>query len=304
MKRAHAELDVHFDEHIKFDGLSLAHLGLIACGISYCNRALTDGKIPRGRIRSWGIDGEAEALTAELIRRRIWKAIPEGFEIVGFLDHNRSRAEVMASLEAKKKRQAEYYKRKTEKVNNPKNNEGNNSFSTRRTGVNDDASEIVEAVVVDVDVVKILNPNTDTARAREEEPPESPSEVRLVVAQVADDLVPEPTRAERQAEREHAYRAAYCRGIEAGKGSPFAWPHGGWAQKELNDAIATHAKGWETGRVIRGEELLQWVEVYASEFASEVVSNGRATFFSNLEPKGFMRWLNSRPKHKPKRTGT
>jgi hypothetical protein len=175
---SYAQLDVHFDEHVKFEGLSLAHLGLMACAIAYANRTLSDGRIPRRKLAAWGVDGEAAGVVDELIRRGIWQKSADGYVIVGYLDHNPSAAQVKAKMALKRERQARFYEKK--KNTTPKTYAGSGSFSTRRKGVNVDDLNRVNSSVVDgvVDEVKDLR-DPDLTRARSA-PPAEPSSVDVV----------------------------------------------------------------------------------------------------------------------------
>ena len=93
---AYAPLDEKFDDHPKYIEYGVAEMGLIACGITYCNRNLTDGVIPRSwPTRRFG--PEIEPVVQRLLRDGVWRRRDDGsFEIVGFLDHNRSKEEILA----------------------------------------------------------------------------------------------------------------------------------------------------------------------------------------------------------------
>jgi hypothetical protein len=101
----HAVLDDGFDDHPRYASCDLARIGLVATAITYANRHLTDGVIPAAwPKRRWGRAGEAAARF--LVEEGIWLRRDDGdFEIDGFLDHNPSKAEVLAqraeSLDAK-----------------------------------------------------------------------------------------------------------------------------------------------------------------------------------------------------------
>ncbi len=101
---SYAQLDEHFDEHPKYQNLELEHFGLMACGISYCNRLLTDGKIPMKVVRGFGASGRGVEIAEELVAAGVWSLSVAGYEIVGFLDHNPSRAKVLARREAERAR--------------------------------------------------------------------------------------------------------------------------------------------------------------------------------------------------------
>lgn len=99
----YAQIDDRFDEHPKYAAadFDLEHFGMQACAITYCNRHLTDGRIPDAAVRKMG-RGNARrnlALASHLVDVGIWRRVDGGFEIVGFLDHNSSRAEVLSRRE-------------------------------------------------------------------------------------------------------------------------------------------------------------------------------------------------------------
>lgn len=91
----YAQLDDTFDDDPKYANAELEDMGLIAAGITYAHRHLTDGRIPRSwPRRRWGKAGE-HAVTS-LLRDGIWAERSDGdLEIVGFLDRYPSRAEVL-----------------------------------------------------------------------------------------------------------------------------------------------------------------------------------------------------------------
>jgi hypothetical protein len=89
-----AQLDLRFDEHPRYFDYGAAEMGLIACAITCANRLLSDGIIPRGwPSRRFGAD--IESIVKRLVTDGVWKRLRDGnYEIVGYLDHNRSKQEV------------------------------------------------------------------------------------------------------------------------------------------------------------------------------------------------------------------
>lgn len=100
MTTAYAPIDVHFDEHAKYADFGLEEMGLIACAITRANRTLSDGRISRHwPERRFG--RAARKVVQTLLEEGVWKVREDGdYEIVGYLEHNRSRAEV-ESIRAK-----------------------------------------------------------------------------------------------------------------------------------------------------------------------------------------------------------
>ena len=91
-----------------------------------------------------------------------------------------------------------------------------------------------------------------------------------------------------------AYRAAYERGLEE-SGFVTAIPWGLAAQGSLNQSLLKFAKydeGPTAGKSIRGAKLLEWIATRAREFGTFLLSKAsEAQYYSNGEPKGFLRWL-------------
>jgi hypothetical protein len=91
------KLDDSLYDHPKLDELPpamrLACVGLWAVSISWCNRRLTDGHVPKGRIRLLGgTIQQAEALVSV----RLFDKEADGYRVHDFLDFNDSREYVMS----------------------------------------------------------------------------------------------------------------------------------------------------------------------------------------------------------------
>ena len=93
---SYACLDDHWDEHPKYVDLELEHFGLMACGIVYCNRNLTDGFVPEKAVRGFGASGKGIRLAERLVTSGQWAKTDGGYQIVGYLDHNPSKEQVLA----------------------------------------------------------------------------------------------------------------------------------------------------------------------------------------------------------------
>lgn len=93
---AYTCLDDHWDEHPKYAMLDFGHMGLMACATVYCNRLLTDGFVPDRYVRARA----GNRLASKLVEVGVWTREESGYRIVGYLDHNASRAEVLAKREA------------------------------------------------------------------------------------------------------------------------------------------------------------------------------------------------------------
>ncbi len=97
-------LDDGFAEHPKIAALSDGALALWITGLSYCNRNLTDGFIPRGvgygQLRY--CDGNAVPAIRELESLGMWTETDGGWEVHDYLDYQPSKADVLSLREARK----------------------------------------------------------------------------------------------------------------------------------------------------------------------------------------------------------
>ncbi len=91
---SYAPLDVHFDEHRKFARLELEHFGLMACALAYCNRVYSDGFVPDKAVRGFGASGKGAKVADRLVSEGIWERVDGGFSVVGYLEHNLSKAQI------------------------------------------------------------------------------------------------------------------------------------------------------------------------------------------------------------------
>lgn len=95
-----AKLDDCFADHPKFAGLSLAAVGLWACGLAYCSRHLTDGEISKKMLHRISPEAAPAASAAELVAAGIWHDVGDRYEVHDYLKYNPSRAKVLAQREA------------------------------------------------------------------------------------------------------------------------------------------------------------------------------------------------------------
>lgn len=97
----HTRLDIHFDEHPSHAEMELEHLGLHVCAVTYCNRNLTDGFVSDRAVRGFGKSGKAPKIAVQMVKLGKWERVEGGYQIVGFLDWNPSKVEVLARRAAK-----------------------------------------------------------------------------------------------------------------------------------------------------------------------------------------------------------
>jgi hypothetical protein len=94
-----ARIDDRITTHHKFQSLSDASLGLWTRCLAWCGGALTDGRIPKSKVRQWDSHGRK---TAQLVAAGLWEDNPTDYVFHDFLDFNRSRDEVLAGRAEKR----------------------------------------------------------------------------------------------------------------------------------------------------------------------------------------------------------
>lgn len=87
-------LDVAVHRSVRLADLTIEEFGLWVLGLSFCNDDKTDGFIPEKAIRGFGQCGRGPKLAVELVKKGRWARVDGGYQSVGFLDHNRSKAEI------------------------------------------------------------------------------------------------------------------------------------------------------------------------------------------------------------------
>jgi hypothetical protein len=101
----------------RIDDSMMLHPKIVAAGpiaeliqyraLQYCNRFLTDGFVPAGAVPSLLTGLEAFTLgrdwPAEMVRTRLWSVRRGGYLVHDFLDYNRSKADVIAERDRKRK---------------------------------------------------------------------------------------------------------------------------------------------------------------------------------------------------------
>ena len=115
-----------FADHEKFANVGPLGIAVWLAGLAYCNRNLTNGRIPRTAanrllyIEGLGIftsnysgeDAQVSDGIAELVGAGLWAEQGAHFLVHDYLDYQPSRDEVQAQREKNAWRQAEFRKRK------------------------------------------------------------------------------------------------------------------------------------------------------------------------------------------------
>jgi hypothetical protein len=277
-----AQLDDHFDDSPKYVDYDAAVMGLLACGITYANRHLTDGVIPRGwPKRRFPRDGEKALAVA--LRDARWVLREDGnLQIVGFLDHNLSRDEVLEKRRAKAET-----KQEAGRVGGLRSGEARRSkreAESKQTPSSDEAPAGKHAKQNEPLSSPLLSLSDPT---NERENPLTPFEPESCVTRIATLDEPEPLPPGVTA-TQLGYQRAYETGIARGKQSPYAMPSD--QRGFLHTVLTTFARNRE-GKAIRGDKLTEWIIVQAESFAQQVRGKD-AQFYSSFGPKGFLKFMN------------
>jgi hypothetical protein len=105
-------LDDQFPDHPKVLAAGPAAAWLYVCGIGYCNRLLTDGRIPAGQVRKLADVDNAPELAARLVDVGLWEATEDGYIIHDFLEYQPSAEQVKAERADNARRQQEWRERR------------------------------------------------------------------------------------------------------------------------------------------------------------------------------------------------
>lgn len=100
----YALLDDGFYDHPNFANIPDDLVGVWAKGLAYCNRHLTDGRIPIGTARRFCVTSDQKTIVERMVDAGLWTADFEDVWHIGYLDHNPSRAKVKAKLKKAKSR--------------------------------------------------------------------------------------------------------------------------------------------------------------------------------------------------------
>lgn len=95
------KIDAGIAEHPKIAAVGPLGLALHVAAITYCERNLTDGFVPRGvAARLISADG-LEELIEQMVAVRLWEVVEGGYLVHDYLAFNQSKAEVLALREVR-----------------------------------------------------------------------------------------------------------------------------------------------------------------------------------------------------------
>jgi len=98
------KIDDQFASHPKVLKAGPAAAWLYICGLTYCNRYLTDGFIPAQAVRLLADLDDPEEQAAALVNAGLWEVTDGGYMVHDFLDWNPSAEEVRSEREAARER--------------------------------------------------------------------------------------------------------------------------------------------------------------------------------------------------------
>lgn len=194
------------------DDLLFSAIGVLVLALGYADRQRTDGAISRSAMRrtvTLGLD--ADAIIAELVRVGFLEPTADGWQIVNYLDWQRSAAEIDAAIEQRReagrrsaeeraKRAAE---KETEQRTNPTERIGEERIGEDRSAVEISLNEPLNGSL-NGPLSGVLEPAgegfdeylLDAARAlsRRSPKPVTPADVAATVAKTAPDAMPSEVR--------------------------------------------------------------------------------------------------------------
>jgi hypothetical protein len=101
------KVDDQFADHPKFVGLSNDAVAMWVRGLAYCNRHMTDGRIPADAAPALAKHKKPHAIARELIAARLWNETPGAYLVHDFLALNEARVDrerKLAEAKARKER--------------------------------------------------------------------------------------------------------------------------------------------------------------------------------------------------------
>lgn len=103
---AWVKLDDGFAEHPKIEEAGPLAAWLHVAALCYCNRQLTDGFIPEGKVGRLADVPQVKRHVAALVRVGLWHPVDGGYQIHNYLEFQPSKAKVEAEREDARKRMA------------------------------------------------------------------------------------------------------------------------------------------------------------------------------------------------------
>lgn len=93
-----------FPEHAKVAAAGPAAAWLYVCGLAYCSRLLTDGRIPKSVALRLADIKAPQREVAKLVAVGLWHDVDDAYEVHDYAEHQRSSEQVEADREAARER--------------------------------------------------------------------------------------------------------------------------------------------------------------------------------------------------------
>jgi len=113
------KLDDQFPDHPKALACTAEAMWLHICGLCWCARHLTDGRIPRNAVPRLAVVKKPEDRAAELVAAGIWLEVDGGFEIHDYLKFQPSKSQVESQRQSQRDRQRESRARRSVSASTP-----------------------------------------------------------------------------------------------------------------------------------------------------------------------------------------
>lgn len=279
---AYATLEVQCGAHPKLGAkLTIEEFGLWSHGKVHCALHLTDGFIPDAAVRGFGACGRGPKIAHKLVAKGVWSRDDErgGYVHLGYLDHNPSKADVLAARAAKSEQASAAGKASAASRQRLPN--GRLAGAGQRP--------VGDALPTDRNELPTSSLHFTALHGSNQGGRSEPA--RLAPGASAEPPTPSDVDPEvRRITREQQYAEAYEAGIAAGKGGPYAMPTN--QAGDLHRAILKFSEGR------RDERLLNWIREAAADFAHDITRRAVTDpkiidVHAAYAPRGFVRWLST-----------
>lgn len=105
---AWVKLDDGFPEHPKVELAGDRAAWLYVCGLAYCSRTLSNGFIPKGRLRHLVRLPSPQKLADKLVEVGLWDALDNGWLVHDYAKHQRTKEQVERTRESNRIRAERY----------------------------------------------------------------------------------------------------------------------------------------------------------------------------------------------------
>lgn len=276
----YALLDDGFYDHPNFADAPDDLVGIWAKGLAYCNRHLTDGRIPksvaagfvrgtRSGTRSGTVPHERDTVIQDMIAQNFWLDRGDFIEHVGYLDHNPSRRSVLGKKKAAKERKQKWKDAK----------------DGTRSGH-----------VPPISSVRVPGTPPNPIQSDPIDPPYPPrgetggedSSDGDPAAGVPGLTDHDPADDDRESESAFVARCAeaYAQGIADGGDHSWVMPDASYERAVIVQALMTHQPG------LSGDDRLDWIHRAAATYR-RATTDDKVGYQRGFRPSKWLEWLNT-----------